>query len=352
MSMVKNRFGCRVEDHPQIARRSLLQVGGMSLIGMGLGDLLRLEAQAATAPDVRPGTAKSVVFIFQSGGPSQHETFDPKPEATDTIRGEYGVIPTRTPGEVFCEYLPKLAARSDRFSIVRTMHHIAGREFRNEHNSCHYLLHTGSTALPAGDTNASIVQPRSGRIIWPSIGSMIAYAAPTSPEVGLPAMIELPRASQMKYPGRESGCSVLNTIGSDWIWQLLAERKADLVQIVFGMPIRISIQSDCQGNHGLGGTIPVAVSRTFVYLNLVRQKASTYRKSRIALRCSDNLTTYEEILIFSHERFRRSLGTRTGCKRCGSYLRPAQASRVPSISRRKPTARAICTVVVSGGRAY
>ena len=205
MSMVKNRFGCRVDDHPQISRRSLLQVGGMSLIGMGLGDLLRMEAQAATAPDVRPGTAKSVVFIFQSGGPSQHETFDPKPEATDTIRGEYGVVPTRTPGEVFCEYLPKLAARSDRFSIVRTMNHIAGREFRNEHNSCHYLLHTGSTALPVGDTNASIVQPRPGRITWPSIGSMIAYAAPTSPEVGLPAMIELPRASQMKYPGRESG---------------------------------------------------------------------------------------------------------------------------------------------------
>ncbi len=202
---LSNRFGCRVEDHLQIDRRGLLQVGSMSLIGMGLGDLLRLEAQAATAPDVRTGKAKSVVFIFQSGGPSQHETFDPKPEATDAIRGEYGVTKTRTPGDVFCEYLPKLAARSDRFSIVRTMNHIAGREFRNEHNSCSYLLHTGSTSLPVGDTNASITQPRPGRISWPSIGSMLAYAAPTAKDVALPAVIEIPRSSLMQYPGRGPG---------------------------------------------------------------------------------------------------------------------------------------------------
>lgn len=200
-----HRGGCRVEDHPQIGRRDLLQAGAMSLFGMGLGDLMRLEAQAAATQIVRPGKAKAVVFIFQSGGPSQHETFDPKPEAPDTIRGEFGVTQTRIPGEAFCEHLPMLSSRSDRFSIIRTMNHVAGREFRNEHNSCFYLLHTGSTSLPVGDTNASIAQPRLGRVSWPSIGSMIAFATPTAPDVGLPAMIELPRNSQMKYPGRESG---------------------------------------------------------------------------------------------------------------------------------------------------
>jgi len=200
----KHRQGCRREDHPQVGRRDLLQVGSMGLVGMGLSDLLRLEAQAS-AVNARPGKAKSVVFIFQSGGPSQHETFDPKPDAPDTIRGEYGPTQTRLPGELFCEHLPKLAQRADKFSIVRTMHHIAGREFRNEHNSCHYLLHTGSTALPIGDTNASITQPRPGRITWPSIGSMIAYASPTATTVGLPATVELPRANLMRYPGRQSG---------------------------------------------------------------------------------------------------------------------------------------------------
>lgn len=205
MPFHSTRSGCRCDDHPRVGRRDLLRVGGMGLVGMGLADLLRLEAQAAPGGQTRSATAKAVVFIFQSGGPSQHETFDPKPDATDLIRGEYGPTQTRLPGVMFCEYLPKLAARSDRFSIVRTMHHVAGREFRNEHNSCHYLLHTGTTALPVGDTNASITAPRPGRISWPSIGSMIAYAAPPAADVGLPAMIELPRANLMNYPGRESG---------------------------------------------------------------------------------------------------------------------------------------------------
>ena len=200
-----HRFGCRAEDHPHVGRRELLQVGGMNLVGMGLADLLRLEGQAETASQHRPGTAKSVVFIFQSGGPSQHETVDPKPEAPDLIRGEYGTTQTGLPSVHFCEYLPKLAARTNMFSVVRTMHHVAERQFRNEHNSCHYLLHTGTTALPTGDTNASIRSPRPGRITWPSIGSMIAYAAPAASHIGLPAMVELPRANRMKYPGRESG---------------------------------------------------------------------------------------------------------------------------------------------------
>lgn len=195
--------GCRCEDHPRVGRRDLLRVGGMGLVGMGLSDLLRLESQAARSG--RAATAKSVVFIFQSGGPSQHETFDPKPEATELIRGEYGPTQTRLPGVLFCEHLPKLAARSDRFSIVRTMNHVASREFRNEHNSCMYLLHTGTTSLPTGDTNASIAQPRPGRISWPSIGSMISYAVPPESAIGLPGVIELPRTSLMKYPGRESG---------------------------------------------------------------------------------------------------------------------------------------------------
>ncbi len=198
------RNGCCHEDHPQIGRRDLLQVGGLSLIGMGLGDLSRLEAEAATA-NARPGTAKSVVFIFQSGGPSPYETWSPKPEAPDTIRGEYGVTQTHVAGEVFCEHLPKLTARSPMFSVVRTMHHVAERQFRNEHNSCSYLIHTGTTELPVGDTNASIAQPRAGRISWPSMGSMLAYAAPTAATVGLPAVIELPRTNLMKYPGREPG---------------------------------------------------------------------------------------------------------------------------------------------------
>jgi hypothetical protein len=71
--------GCNAQDHTRIGRRELLQAGSLSLLGTSLADLLRIEADAAAGPTPRKGKAKSVVFIFQSGGPSQHETFDPKP---------------------------------------------------------------------------------------------------------------------------------------------------------------------------------------------------------------------------------------------------------------------------------
>lgn len=198
-----HRLGCDPNEHPYIGRRELLQIGGLSLLGTGVADLLRLEAHAA--PARRAKRAKAVIFIFQSGGPSQHETFDPKPDAPEGIRGDYGTTQTTLPGVRFCEYLPRLAARAERFSLVRTMHHLADRQFRNEHAGSTYLLHTGRTAMPLGDTNASIGAPRPGRFEWPSLGSLIAYAVPPRPGVGLPAVVELPRTSLMRYPGRGAG---------------------------------------------------------------------------------------------------------------------------------------------------
>src|SRR2546426_818656 len=107
-----NRPGCRPEDHHRIDRRELLRAGALSLFGAGLADLLRLEAQAS--PARRRVRARSVIFIFQSGGPAQHETFAPKPAAPEGIRGEYGTPPTRLPGVRFCESPPRLARRADR----------------------------------------------------------------------------------------------------------------------------------------------------------------------------------------------------------------------------------------------
>src|SRR5258708_38249534 len=73
---IMHRIGCRPEEHPRIGRRELIQVGALGLLGNGLADLLSLEAQAAPSP--RTKRARSVVFIFKSGGPSQNETFDTK----------------------------------------------------------------------------------------------------------------------------------------------------------------------------------------------------------------------------------------------------------------------------------
>jgi hypothetical protein len=197
--------GCKAEEHaPSRARRGLLQAGALGLLGTTLADLLALEAAAASSPirnpqfairnrGIRNPKARSVVFIFQAGGPSQFETWDPKPEAPAEIRGEYRPIPTAVDGLQVCEYLPRLARRAGRFSIIKTLHHPASPEFRNEHNAAQYLLQTGSLELPPGENTNTIPVPRPRPFEWPSIGSMIAYAAPGAAGSGLPPSVMIPR---------------------------------------------------------------------------------------------------------------------------------------------------------------
>jgi hypothetical protein len=203
MSSNPHRLGCTRTDHPNIGRRRLLEAGGLSLFGLSLADLMRVQAQAASATPLRT-TARSVVFIFQSGGPSQHETWDPKPQAPAEIRGDYGTTATRTSGYRICEYLPKLASRSNRFSIVRTMHHTAGPQFRNEHNASQYMVQSGRCELPPGENTNTIGIPRPRRFEWPSIGSAIAYAIPGGASFGLPPVVEIPRAN-IQGPGTGPG---------------------------------------------------------------------------------------------------------------------------------------------------
>lgn len=99
-----------------ITRRDLLQAGGISLLGLGLGDL------AEAAPAGRP-PAKHVILLFLYGGVSQLDTFDPKPDAPEDIRGPFGSIATRLPGVRLGEHLPRLASALDRVALVRSMSH-------------------------------------------------------------------------------------------------------------------------------------------------------------------------------------------------------------------------------------
>src|SRR5687767_10410414 len=94
-------------------RRDMLRAAGSGLFGTSLVSLLRAEEAGAV---VNP-RAKSVLFLFLFGGPSQLETFDMKPDAPSTIRGPYQPIASRTPGLMICEKLPKLAALSDKYAV-------------------------------------------------------------------------------------------------------------------------------------------------------------------------------------------------------------------------------------------
>jgi hypothetical protein len=102
-----------------VSRRELLQVGGLGLLGLSLGDWLR--AETAPGANRRRSSETSCIFIFLEGGPSQLETFDPKPQAPNDIRGPYGAIPTSVSGIQIGELLPMMAQRMHHCALIRSL---------------------------------------------------------------------------------------------------------------------------------------------------------------------------------------------------------------------------------------
>jgi hypothetical protein len=128
--------------HPAFSRRDLLQVGGIGLLGLSVGELQALQADA---PRRRASSPRSVIYIFLSGGLAQHESFDPKPDAPDNVRGEFQPIRTRTPGLMIAEHLTRLAARSHKWAVVRSLSHPS-----NDHSLGHHIMLTGRSDAPLG----------------------------------------------------------------------------------------------------------------------------------------------------------------------------------------------------------
>ncbi len=146
-----------------LTRRETLQIGGAGLIGLSLPKVLAAEASGQPFTN---GRAKSVIFLYLFGGPSQLETFDMKPNAPSKLRGPFQPIASRTPGLQICEHLGRSAAISDKFCVVRSMTHP-----HNDHNACHYLQ-TGHKWTRSAE-NGSDVNAR--ETDWPSMGSVVEY---------------------------------------------------------------------------------------------------------------------------------------------------------------------------------
>jgi uncharacterized protein (DUF1501 family) len=104
-------------DCQALSRRQFLEIGGVGAFGLSLPGLLRSQALAAEAP--RKDT--NCILLWMSGGPSHHDTFDPKPEARDGVRGDFKPIPTAVPGVHFSEHLPRLAGALKQFSLLRSL---------------------------------------------------------------------------------------------------------------------------------------------------------------------------------------------------------------------------------------
>jgi uncharacterized protein (DUF1501 family) len=115
----------RVLGHPTaacdgITRRDLLRAGSVAALA---GGLLSPPARAWGTAAGKEAPAKAVILLDLFGGPSHIDTFDPKPDAPDGIRGEFGTIPTALAGVRVCEHLPLLARRLDRLAVVRSVTH-------------------------------------------------------------------------------------------------------------------------------------------------------------------------------------------------------------------------------------
>src|SRR5262245_14015785 len=107
-----------------VTRRELLQVGYSGLLGIGLPALLTKQANAAkTERRDAAHKPKSLILVFLTGAPSHLDTFDMKPDAPPEIRGEFKPIATKLPGVFVCEHLPRLAARAEKYALVRSLAH-------------------------------------------------------------------------------------------------------------------------------------------------------------------------------------------------------------------------------------
>jgi hypothetical protein len=183
--------------HACMPRRDALQIGAIGILGLGLNHLTGLrQADAATGVSMQ-GKAKSCIFIFLSGGLAQHETFDMKPHAPESIRGEFKPISTRTPGLQICEHLPLLAERSHLWALCRSLTHGS-----NEHSAAHHIMLTGRSQLPVGfDPNA----PK--RSDHASIAAVVGHS--TIGRNNLPPSVMLPErlvhSTGRVIPGQDAG---------------------------------------------------------------------------------------------------------------------------------------------------
>jgi len=180
MTMTRNCEG--------MTRRNCLQLGLGTLMSGGLVGALRTRAMAGTSrgEHVASGGAKACILVWQDGGPTHYETFDPKPDAPYEIRGKLDTIKTRVPGVLFSEHMKELAKLNDKYAIVRSIRHNQG----NHGAGNHYMMTGAPPRIPVG----------CGAFVsfHPSMGSVVA--AERGAPHGMPAYFSMPTMSRSGGP--------------------------------------------------------------------------------------------------------------------------------------------------------
>jgi hypothetical protein len=172
------------------SRRTALRIGALGGF-FSQADLLRAEAGQASSK----ATAKSVILLFQFGGPSHLDTFDPKPGAPAEIRGEFASVPSSVPGRLICEHLPRLSKLAHEYSLVRSVTHKS-----SSHNPGAYV------ALCGRESPINIVTLNASANDFPHPGSIVDHLAP-GPR-GVPTSVALPTMiadGPFRTPGEFAG---------------------------------------------------------------------------------------------------------------------------------------------------
>lgn len=173
-----------------IHRRELLQVGYSGLLGVSMASLDRpVQAQS------RQRTPKSMILVFLTGAPSHLDTFDMKPDAPAEIRGEFRPIAARVPGLLVCEHLPRLAARADKYAVVRSLSHAENNHLVATHH-----------VLTGHQQPGAFFDKIASRDDWPSYASTLDQVRPRSD--GVPSGVNLPTflmEGPLVWPGQHAG---------------------------------------------------------------------------------------------------------------------------------------------------
>jgi hypothetical protein len=186
-----------------VNRREILRVGGLGMLGgtLNLTDLLSQQSSAKPDPGRAGsafGQAKSCIVLFLMGGPSQHSTWDPKPDAPAEVRGDFRPIATAVPGVSICELFSRTAKVTDKVCFLRAV-----STGDNAHSSSGYYMLTGTPHQPKNFENANPGAPNDA----PSLGAVMNRVAPDSRR--LPAAITLPHrifnTDGSVWPGQDAG---------------------------------------------------------------------------------------------------------------------------------------------------
>src|SRR5881394_1503520 len=233
MTSPKQSFACAGFHATPYSRRHLLKVGGLGLLGLSLPKLLRAEAHSETRK-LKVGTrsskarAKSVIFLYQFGGPSHIDMLDMKPESPEGIRGSHKPVSSKADGIAISEHLPRLAKAMDKVTLIRSMHH-----HMNNHNPASYYALTGH-APPVDD-----ITLRDNPELFPAYGSVVDRLSPGADE--MPTFVALPWiiGDGTITPGQ--GGSFLGKM-HDPLWVTQDPNKADFKLPELSLPANLSYE--------------------------------------------------------------------------------------------------------------